>query len=151
MKYSELIVDIIENSSYYRAITVLPNNSRVILSITYELLSDIIDSDKSVRTRLERLASAKAWFINELSKISESSIVSPITYLMYVNGKWEVMHDRTKNKQRECLCSDKDCAKCLSINCQGKDCLIHTREEKVAWRKRWEQANKKQFPHAENY
>lgn len=50
-----------------------------------------------------------------------------------------------------CECDEPQCAKCLSVNCQEKICPTHTKEAKIAWRKRWEQANKKDFPHPENY
>jgi len=50
-----------------------------------------------------------------------------------------------------CKCSDPDCAKCLGINCRDKNCLTHTNELKEAWRRRWEQANKKIFPYPKNY
>ena len=54
-------------------------------------------------------------------------------------------------KSNKCVCDDPTCAKCLSINCQNKDCPVHTKERKEAWRHRWEEANKKPFPHPENY
>ena len=50
-----------------------------------------------------------------------------------------------------CKCDDAFCAKCLSINCQDKNCSMHTKENKMAWRKRWELANHKIFPSPENY
>jgi len=54
-------------------------------------------------------------------------------------------------EKRKCLCPEPLCGKCLGINCQDKSCLIHTKKEKIAWRKRWEVALNKPFPHPENY
>lgn len=50
-----------------------------------------------------------------------------------------------------CGCIEPQCGKCLSVNCSDVKCAIHTKEAKMAWRKRWEFANKKPFPHPENY
>lgn len=49
------------------------------------------------------------------------------------------------------LCDNPVCAKCLSSNCQDRRCSIHTNEHKETWRRRWENANKKPFPHPKNY
>jgi hypothetical protein len=57
------------------------------------------------------------------------------------------MEDITK----KCECSESQCAKCLSINCEDKNCPTHTKERKIAWRKNWELNNHKNFPHPENY
>mgnify|MGYP001608526443 CR=1 FL=1 len=54
-------------------------------------------------------------------------------------------------KNKKCRCTDPSCAKCLGVNCQDKNCHTHTAENKKAWHKRWEEANKKPFPHPENY
>jgi hypothetical protein len=51
----------------------------------------------------------------------------------------------------DCRCSEPHCAKCLSSNCKDKDCLIHTKEAKIAWRRNWELANNKVFPEADNF
>jgi len=55
-----------------------------------------------------------------------------------------------KEKIRQCLCDNPTCAKCLGVNCQDKNCPVHTRERKEAWRNRWEKANKRPFPHPKN-
>lgn len=52
---------------------------------------------------------------------------------------------------KKCLCKTPLCAKCLGTNCEDKDCQTHTKEEKIAWRKRWEKAHKKALPYPENY
>lgn len=52
---------------------------------------------------------------------------------------------------KKCLCDEPQCAKCLSVNCQDKNCLVHIREKKMSWRKRWEMNNKKSFPRPKNY
>lgn len=59
--------------------------------------------------------------------------------------------DIEATKKEKCLYEERLCAKCLSINCKDKNCSIHTREAKIAWRQRWEIANKKPFPHEENF
>ena len=46
----------------------------------------------------------------------------------------------------KCQCNEPGCAKCLSVNCQDKDCLIHTKEAKIAWRRNWELGNNKKCP-----
>lgn len=46
---------------------------------------------------------------------------------------------------KKCLCNNPTCAKCLGINCQDKDCKVHTKDLKMAWRKRWEMNHKKLF------
>lgn len=56
-----------------------------------------------------------------------------------------------KSKIKQCLCGNTSCAKCLGSNCQDKNCSVHTKEQKEAWRTRWEDANKKRFPHPKNY
>jgi hypothetical protein len=50
-----------------------------------------------------------------------------------------------------CGCDEPQCAKCLSVNCTWVNCPVHTREAKIAWRKRWELANNKPFPESENF
>ncbi len=52
---------------------------------------------------------------------------------------------------RKCQCEEPNCGKCLSINCQDHDCLVHTREAKARWRRNWEMASRKEFPHPKNY
>jgi hypothetical protein len=59
--------------------------------------------------------------------------------------------ENESNKQIKCLCNEPQCAKCLSVNCGDKECQIHTKEAKIAWRKKWEIANKKTFPHQDNF
>lgn len=59
--------------------------------------------------------------------------------------------EQGNNRQKKCQCDESQCAKCLSINCQDKNCQIHTREAKIAWRKKWEIANNKPFPHQDNF
>ncbi len=39
-----------------------------------------------------------------------------------------------KSKQ-QCLCTEPLCAKCLSVNCQDKECHIHTIKAKNKYRK----------------
>ena len=51
---------------------------------------------------------------------------------------------------KKCLCDNTTCAKCLGLNCKDKNCPIHTKEKKEDWRRRWEEANKKPFPHQKN-
>lgn len=51
---------------------------------------------------------------------------------------------------KKCLCDNPTCAKCLGLNCKDKNCPIHTKEKKEDWRRRWEEANKKPFPHQKN-
>ncbi len=52
-----------------------------------------------------------------------------------------------KNKTKfVCLCNEPTCAKCLSVNCKDDNCPVHTKENKIAWRKRWEKAHHKPFP-----
>ena len=55
------------------------------------------------------------------------------------------------NKEKVCNCDTPYCAKCLSVNCQDKNCNIHTQEAKKKWRDNWELSNKEKFPHPENY
>lgn len=52
---------------------------------------------------------------------------------------------------KKCLCDEPRCAKCLSVNCRDKDCIIHTKELKMAWQKNWEFGNKKPWPEPKNY
>ncbi len=52
---------------------------------------------------------------------------------------------------QKCLCDNQTCAKCLGINCQDKNCKIHTKERKEAWRDKWEKINKRLFSHPKNY
>lgn len=49
------------------------------------------------------------------------------------------------NENNKCVCTDPQCAKCLGINCQDKDCSVHTKMLKEKWRRRWEENNKKPF------
>ena len=56
-----------------------------------------------------------------------------------------------EDSQKKCLCDDKRCAKCLSVNCVDKECPIHTKEAKKLWRENWETANNKPFPVPDNY
>jgi hypothetical protein len=51
----------------------------------------------------------------------------------------------------KCKCIDPNCAKCLGINCQDKNCPVHTKKRKEDWRRRWEVVHKKSFPHPKNY
>lgn len=66
-------------------------------------------------------------------------------------SKWPIKRKSLKIQNRKCLCDNSTCAKCLSINCQDKNCKVHTKEGKEIWRRRWEEANKKSFPHPKNY
>lgn len=52
---------------------------------------------------------------------------------------------------KKCLCDEPQCAKCLSVNCQDKDCLVHTKDAKIRWQKNWEVGNNKPFPGPRNY
>ena len=58
---------------------------------------------------------------------------------------------KSQLKIKKCLCNNPTCAKCLGINCQDKDCSVHTKVNKEAWRRKWEKANKKSFPYPKNY
>lgn len=58
---------------------------------------------------------------------------------------------RQEPKNRKCLCKVALCAKCLSTNCQDKNCPVHTKELKKAWRENWERENNKKFPYPKNY
>lgn len=51
----------------------------------------------------------------------------------------------------KCQCDESQCAKCLSVNCKDKNCITHTKEAKIAWRKRWEITNHKPFPEENNF
>ena len=53
--------------------------------------------------------------------------------------------------ETKCVCDNPTCAKCLSVNCQDKNCPVHASALKKAWRERWEKANNKPFPHPANY
>jgi hypothetical protein len=59
--------------------------------------------------------------------------------------------ESTKNNKKTCACKTPLCAKCLSSNCQNKDCPVHTKQAKEEWRSQWEKAHKKPFPHPVNY
>lgn len=48
-----------------------------------------------------------------------------------------------KKETKKCLCDTPLCAKCLSVNCEDKDCKVHTPEAKMRWQKNWEIGNKK--------
>jgi len=65
--------------------------------------------------------------------------------------KWPTKRKLLKKQNKKCLCDNPTCAKCLGINCQDKDCQIHTKERKESWRRRWEKVNKKPFSHPKNY
>lgn len=52
------------------------------------------------------------------------------------------MENKT-NEQKKCLCNEPFCAKCLSVNCEVDNCLVHTKEHKAAWWKRRGDVNKK--------
>ena len=58
---------------------------------------------------------------------------------------------RSKLEMKKCICDSSTCAKCLGANCEDKNCIIHTKERKEAWKNRWEEANKKSFPQPKNY
>lgn len=47
-----------------------------------------------------------------------------------------------EKKNQKCLCDNPLCAKCLGVNCEDKDCKIHTHEAKVQWQKKWEAGSK---------
>ena len=51
----------------------------------------------------------------------------------------------------KCQCDEPNCAKCLGINCQDKNCPTHTKELKEVWRRRWEMTHKQLFPYPKNY
>lgn len=59
--------------------------------------------------------------------------------------------DKKQSLGVKCQCDELQCAKCLSINSKDKNCPTHTREAKIAWRKRWETANNKPFPEPKNF
>lgn len=40
-----------------------------------------------------------------------------------------------KESPRKCLCDTTYCGKCLSVGCVDKNCTIHTKEAKRAWRR----------------
>lgn len=50
---------------------------------------------------------------------------------------------KSEEANKKCLCNTPLCAKCLSINCEDKNCPTHTKDSKIAWRKNWEQVNGK--------
>lgn len=52
---------------------------------------------------------------------------------------------------KKCLCDNPTCAKCLSVNCEDKECQVHTKEKKQIWQRNWEKGNKKEFLHPKNY
>lgn len=87
--------------------------------------------------------------MNKSKKLYQCSFCQ---YSFSSNGK-RLIHEQKEHPSviKSCLCDDSDCAKCLSMNCQDKNCLVHTKERKEAWRCRWEEANKRQFPHPKNY
>ena len=43
------------------------------------------------------------------------------------------VNDLKKVAPKRCLCDNSKCAKCLSVNCQDPECLIHTKENKETW------------------
>lgn len=71
--------------------------------------------------------------------------------LKYVNEDLPAIRKHKEEMGIVCKCDEPQCGKCLSVNCKDKECPTHTKEAKIAWRKRWEVANKKPFPHSENY
>lgn len=36
---------------------------------------------------------------------------------------------------KKCLCNEPKCAKCLIVNCEDEDCLVHTFQAKSKYRK----------------
>ncbi len=48
--------------------------------------------------------------------------------------------------KRKCLCNNPTCAKCLSVNCEDENCVVHTKKAKEIYRKNWERNHKKSFP-----
>ena len=58
---------------------------------------------------------------------------------------------KADRQNKKCLCDTPTCAKCLGVNCQDKNCSVHTKERKEAWRRSWEMTHKKSFPHPKNY
>lgn len=52
---------------------------------------------------------------------------------------------------KKCLCDEPQCAKCLCVGCQDKDCSVHTKNAKIRWQKNWEVGNNKSFPEPKNY
>ena len=63
----------------------------------------------------------------------------------------KTMNDNIAKNIKKCSCDDTQCAKCLSMNCEDKECRVHTKEKKQDWRKRWETSNYKPFPNPKNY
>ncbi|MBS3904207.1 MAG: hypothetical protein KGZ39_02650 [Simkania sp.] len=39
-----------------------------------------------------------------------------------------------KDTTKKCLCDEPQCAKCLMVNCEDDDCLVHTAKAKSKYR-----------------
>jgi hypothetical protein len=102
-----------------------------------EILSDIRNKLTAPKIALEKLANGEK-LPREYLELALKELKSIIVLL---NGK----------RSKKCKCDVSDCAKCLGINCQDKNCSVHTKERKKAWRDRWEKAKKKPFPHPIKY
>jgi len=69
----------------------------------------------------------------------------------YVENEIPRIEDIKQKLGVKCQCMSSVCGKCLSVNCKDKNCPVHTKEKKEAWRKRWERVNKKPFHYPKNY
>lgn len=47
-----------------------------------------------------------------------------------------------EKETKKCLCDDRLCGKCLGVNCEDENCLIHTKEAKARHRERINNNNK---------
>jgi hypothetical protein len=93
------------------------------------------------------------WICSVCHNNKEAHYVGP--KLMHSQDEYaeaeELLAEHKGGADRKCECTERQCAKCLGVNCQDKGCLTHTKEAKIAWRKRWEISNNKTFPHKENF
>ena len=47
-----------------------------------------------------------------------------------------------KKVEKRCICEDKQCAKCLLINCQDDDCKTHPKEFKERFKENYKNRKK---------
>lgn len=71
--------------------------------------------------------------------------------LRYIEEELPALRDQKIKNGIKCRCDKPLCAKCLSVNCTDKNCPTHSKEDKIIWRKRWEQSHNKKFPHSKNF
>lgn len=55
--------------------------------------------------------------------------------LLDLGQKWELQ--RFEENQLKCTCTDRDCAKCLLVNCQDDDCYFHSKQQKDDFKKNY--------------